>query len=234
VPLDVHIRPRAVVLGLPKSGKSTLATEICEQTGAIHLEIAGIIERYVDHDCAAAEKLRTNLKKEGRGIEDQSLVRLIVKRLQCRDVLANGWVLEDFPKTRQQAALLARHGVTPANVFHMRIPAAEVFRRTESEKDEVFSANRTILSSRMRNQETHMPQVLALYQRLYNSLCEIDGMKSKWYVNERAMSAIQANVEAKQRFARNYFFVQSEPSDSVTCEVADLNCDRVLLKASLS
>jgi len=147
------------------------------------------------------------MKKEGRGIEDTFLVRLIVKRLQCKDVMANGWVLEDFPKTRQQAAFLGRHGVTPNNVFHMRISSAEVYKRTDGEKDEVFGANRTILSSRLRNMETNLPQVLAFYQRLYNSLVEIDGFKSKWFMQDRALTAIQANIHAKQKFARNYFHI---------------------------
>lgn len=90
-----------MVLGLPKSGKSTLAKKISEETGAVHLQIQDIIDKYVDLDCVMSDKLRKSMKKEGRGIEDQQLVRLIVKRLQCKDVMANGWVLEDFPKTRQ-------------------------------------------------------------------------------------------------------------------------------------
>ena len=72
----------------------------------------------------------------------------------------------------------------------MRISAAEVFVRTESEKEEVFGANRTILSSRLRSIEVNLPQVLSFYQRLYNSLVEIDGFKSKWYMQDRAMNAI--------------------------------------------
>jgi GTP1/Obg family GTP-binding protein len=37
VPLDVQIKPRIVVIGLPKSGKSSLCTKISEDTGAVHL-----------------------------------------------------------------------------------------------------------------------------------------------------------------------------------------------------
>jgi hypothetical protein len=92
---------------------------------------------------------------------------------------------------------LGRYSITPGNVIHMRISAEEVFKRTYDEKDEVFGANRTILSSRLRYMENNLPQVLSFYHKLYNSLIEIDGFKSKWYMNERALSAIQANLEAK-------------------------------------
>lgn len=50
IPLDVHITPRVLVLGLPKSGKSTLCERISEHTGAVHLQMGEIIERYIERD----------------------------------------------------------------------------------------------------------------------------------------------------------------------------------------
>lgn len=43
------------------------------------------------------------MKKEGRGIDDVLMVTLLAKRLKEKDVLANGFILEDFPRTRGQA-----------------------------------------------------------------------------------------------------------------------------------
>jgi len=74
------------------------------------------------------------MKQEGRGIDDQLMVTLLAKRLQARDCLANGWVIEDFPRTRAQAAQMARLGVVPANVFFVRVSIEEVYKRTESVK----------------------------------------------------------------------------------------------------
>lgn len=44
--------------------------------------------------------LRKQMKIEGRQLEDDMLVSLIIKRVQLKDCQSNGWVLEDFPKTR--------------------------------------------------------------------------------------------------------------------------------------
>ena len=60
------------------------------------------------------------MKLEGRQIEDDTLVSLIMKRIQMKDCVQNGWVLEDFPKTRNQALFMAKRDLVPSNVFQMK------------------------------------------------------------------------------------------------------------------
>lgn len=100
IPLDVLVKPRVLVLGLPKSGKSDLCQRISNLTGAVHLQMDEIIDRYIERDSKQCEKLGASMKQEGRGIDDQLMVTLLAKRLQAKDCLANGWILEDFPRTR--------------------------------------------------------------------------------------------------------------------------------------
>lgn len=153
--------PKVSVLGLPKSGKSELCSRIAALTGAVHLQMDQILEKFIDADSAQCERLRTSMKSEGRGIDDQLMVTLLSKRLKSKDCLANGYVLEDFPKTRGQAAAMARAGVNPANVFHVRISHEEVYKRTDAAKDTDFEANRTILAKRLRYLKATLPKSLA-------------------------------------------------------------------------
>ena len=44
IPLDVTIKPRVFVLGLPKSGKSTLCKTLSEKIGVVHLKMNHIIQ----------------------------------------------------------------------------------------------------------------------------------------------------------------------------------------------
>ena len=97
VPLDVQYSSKTCVLGLQRSGKSTLCKRISQMTGAIHLQLDEIIQKYIDADSVMCEKLRTHMKKEGRQIDDQTLIQLLVKRCQAKDCLKNGWVIENFP-----------------------------------------------------------------------------------------------------------------------------------------
>lgn len=175
------------------------------------------------------------MKQEGRGIDDQLMVTLLAKRLQAKDVLANGWILEDFPRTRAQAAQMARLGVVPANVFMTRVSVQEVYKRTESAKNTDFASFRPILAQRLRYMEMNLPLVTSFYQRVYNSLVEIDGFKSKWFMEDAAMCAIEANIAARQGFARSYCYRAGENAgEERPCQLNDIHCDRSLVKASLS
>ena len=90
------------------------------------------------------------MKTEGRQLEDDMLVSLVIKRVQMADCTSRGWVLEDFPKTRNQAMFLAKRGVVPTNVFYMKQSVEETYRRTHSTSDTKFGSIRPILASRVK------------------------------------------------------------------------------------
>lgn len=50
IPLDVTIKPRVFVLGLPKSGKSTLCKILSEKIGVVHLKMNHIIQQFMTQD----------------------------------------------------------------------------------------------------------------------------------------------------------------------------------------
>ena len=66
VPLDINIKPRVFILGLPKSGKTTLCKQLSEKTGIVHLKMSHIIAQFVDRDSQQFKNLRTLMKIEGR------------------------------------------------------------------------------------------------------------------------------------------------------------------------
>ena len=47
VPLDIQIKPRVFVIGLPKAGKSTLCSRVSEVTGAVHLKMTKVIAYFM-------------------------------------------------------------------------------------------------------------------------------------------------------------------------------------------
>lgn len=138
-PTDVSIKPACLVLGPPKSGKSTLCEQISSTTGAVHLKIEEIIGAYVDkasplykdRDSIQLDRLMKTLKDYGQGTEDNQLIQLIIKRVQDRDCLEKGWMLEDFPKTRAQAVAFARANIQPATVVNLCCPYANLIKRSD-------------------------------------------------------------------------------------------------------
>jgi len=85
VPLDINVKPRCFVIGMPKSGKSTLCKMLAEKIGVVHLKLPALIQSFMDHDSSQGEYLRKQLKFEGRQLEDDTLVSLIMKRIQMKD-----------------------------------------------------------------------------------------------------------------------------------------------------
>lgn len=150
VPTDLLVKPKICVLGLPKSGKTSLCQAINQKTGAVHLTIESMIEDFVVRDSSFGARLKDLMKTRGCAIDDLNLIQLLCKRLERRDCRENGWVLEDFPKTRMQAKMMAQNGIVPTNVFDLDIPYAEVFKKSEAGNQEGdFGCNRQILKMRL-------------------------------------------------------------------------------------
>jgi len=51
-----------------------------------------------------------------------------------------------------------------------------------------------------------IPNVAVFFQKYYNSLTSIDGLKSFWFVEDRALEAIEKTLSARLNFARDNFF----------------------------
>lgn len=85
IPLDITIKPKIFIMGMPKSGKSTLCKKLVEKIGIVHLKMSKIIQEFMDKDSVQSEFLRRIMKIEGRSIEDDLLVNLLLKRIQLKD-----------------------------------------------------------------------------------------------------------------------------------------------------
>lgn len=81
VPTDLIIKPAVSVLGLPKSGKTTLCQTIADKTGCVYLKMEEIIESHITRDAGYAEDLRIRTKEQGAALDSEDLVRLLVRRL---------------------------------------------------------------------------------------------------------------------------------------------------------
>jgi adenylate kinase len=58
-----------------------------------------------------------NILHRGGELPDEMLIELILKRVNMADCVKNGYVLDGFPKTRNQAILLAKAGILPYSVL---------------------------------------------------------------------------------------------------------------------
>jgi hypothetical protein len=72
------------------------------------------------------------------------------------------------------------------------------------------------------------------FQKYYNSLTSIDGLKSCWFIEDRALEAIEKTVSARLVFARDNFFKMSKNGEDRCCIMENMNYDRSYVKKALS
>lgn len=92
----------------------------------------------------------------------------------------------------------------PSNVLVLHIQPSEVYKRAKD--DASFGCIGEILSQRVDKALVAIPQTTFFFQKFYNSVQSICGCRSKWFVEDKAMAAIEATLKARQQFSRDYFY----------------------------
>lgn len=66
---------------------------------------------------------------------------------------------------------------------------------------------------------------------MYNNVVDMDAKRSKWFIQDRAMTEIAKSIQAKQQFAKDYNLRENAPR---ACKLKNLGMDRCLVRQSLS
>ncbi|XP_077140754.1 adenylate kinase 8 isoform X1 [Ranitomeya variabilis] len=110
--------PRIIVLGPPASGKHTMAKLLCKRLNATHLTP----ESFLSSDVSALVEEALSYKGRDQEIPDALWARLIQERLSEVDCVRRGWVMEGFPRTREQGLLLQMNGTSPDHIVVLDAP----------------------------------------------------------------------------------------------------------------
>lgn len=140
VPDDIKIVPSAAVMGMPKTGKTTLAESLNKKIGLVKLSLQNIVEEFcVEHRDKKILEILSQVKK-GHTLTDEMAIDLIEKRVSMADCQNLGWVLDGFPTNRSQCELLNKRGLLPASIFIIKLSELEIKKR---------AINRNLKSSKL-------------------------------------------------------------------------------------
>ena len=95
---------KLVLLGPPGSGKGTQAVRLAEHFGVPRISTGDILRRQVADKTALGKKAATYVRS-GKLVPDTLVIEMVRKRLQEKDA-KKGFVLDGFPRTREQAEAL--------------------------------------------------------------------------------------------------------------------------------
>lgn len=182
------------MLGTPSCGKSTIAKKISQRTSMVHLKVEDIVPEFIESECDMGERLREGIKR-GEEVSEELLVEMISKRVQYSDCIRNGYLLEDFPKTQGQAKMLTERGMVPDFVFYLNMFSEYCYSRVENLSNTEFMYENRVLSERLTRHLLENPGVMGYYEKTFGNVQYINGLKSKWYVEDTLIGHIKNAIE---------------------------------------
>lgn len=122
---------RIVLLGAPGSGKGTQAEKIIDRYNVAHISTGDMLRAEVAAGTELGQKAKS-IMDAGQLVSDEIVLGMIENRLG-RDDVKNGFILDGFPRTLEQAkglqALLEKLGQPLDGVVFLDVDAEEIMQR---------------------------------------------------------------------------------------------------------
>jgi len=93
-----------ILLGPPGAGKGTQAEIITQKRGLVQLSTGDMLREAVKNDTPIGEEASAIMETGGL-VPDEIVIKIVAERLSASDY-ANGFILDGFPRTLNQAAAL--------------------------------------------------------------------------------------------------------------------------------
>ncbi len=185
-----HGKP-IVLLGSPGSGKGTQGRRLADYFGIPHISTGDMLRDHVQRSTIIGRCIKETLDK-GLLVPDELMTDMITSRLKADDC-KNGYILDGFPRTIQQAEWFYAHYQQPI-AFLLDVPEEEVLRRiaarNEGRPDDKAA---DIVKDRLREYAEFTAPIIEYYRRESNLYC-IDGMAGV----DRAFEWIRLVLESKE------------------------------------
>jgi len=114
---------RLVLLGPPGAGKGTQAKVLSNNLKIPHISTGDIFRETRDSGTELGDNLADYMKK-GLLVPDEIVNQIVAQRLQKDDIKDSGFILDGYPRTRQQAAVLdeslEKDGIRLDTVIYMK------------------------------------------------------------------------------------------------------------------
>ena len=119
---------RVILLGPPGSGKGTQADLIQQSYGFPKISTGDLLRKEVELGTDLGKKVGQEMKA-GRLVSDELVLELVEKRIGSDDC-RQGYVLDGFPRTLNQARLLEKlEANRPETAFEFKVSEQEIWRR---------------------------------------------------------------------------------------------------------
>ncbi len=187
-----------IFVGPPGVGKGTQANRLVGDLEVVHLSTGEILRAAMKEESPLGVEARQYVEA-GKLVPDRLIVNMIGDRLNRPDC-ENGWLLDGFPRTVDQARaldeLLAEQSRRIDVVLALVAPVEELKQRLlkRAELEGRSDDNPTTIAQRLTVYEEQTAPVLDYYRR-QSLLREIDGLGTPDEVFERVSQTIRSSSE---------------------------------------
>ena len=186
-----------IFVGPPGVGKGTQAQRLVGKLEVVHLSTGEILRAAMQEGSPLGTEARSYVE-QGRLVPDELIVNMIGDRLSRPDC-ENGWLLDGFPRTVNQARaldqLLSEQGRRIDVVLALTAPVEELKQRLlkRAELEGRSDDNPTTIAQRLHVYEEQTAPVLDYYRR-QSLLKEVDGLGTPDEVFGRIEQALRNNT----------------------------------------
>jgi len=202
---------RLVLLGPPGAGKGTQAQRLVEKHGIVQLSTGDMLRAAVKAGTPIGLRAK-DIMARGELVPDDVVVAIVSDRVDEADA-RNGFILDGFPRTEEQAEALDRmlhdKGLKLDAVIELKVDAGILQERIESRIAQAKARGEPlrsdddpeILKKRIEAYRAQTAPLVYYYQKR-NALKSVDGMAQIPEVSKAIDRALEATTESKRASAR--------------------------------
>src|SRR4051794_9058137 len=201
---------RLVLLGPPGAGKGTQAQRLVEKHGIVQLSTGDMLRAAVKAGTPIGLRAK-DIMARGELVPDDIVVAIVSDRVDEADA-RNGFILDGFPRTEEQAESLDRmlhdKGLKLDAVIELKVDAGILQERIESRIAQAKARGEPlrsdddpeILKKRIEAYRAQTAPLVYYYQKR-NALKSVDGMAQIPEVSKAIDRALEATTESKRASA---------------------------------
>lgn len=113
------------------------------------------------------------------------------------DCINRGWLLDGFPRNRNQADMLIKRGFAPTAVFSLQLSDSDIKKRVSQANSKKYGYHLTVLNERIQRQREDLQALEIFFMNRYNNIRFLDGRINKWGIFEAAKHFIEQTTKSK-------------------------------------
>ena len=135
--------PQVIFMGGPGSGKGTICKSLCDKYGMVHISVGDVLRDKVRQKTESSD-LIAEYMVEGRLVPDELAISIVREKINSPEVQERGWLLDNFPRTSDQAEAMMELGIIPDKFIFINVPEDVlvercVNRRVDPETGDVYN-----------------------------------------------------------------------------------------------